>query len=68
MVYIASQNKLIMTDNAKLVQPDHKVSNQKIVYDTLNKIVMAGERNTPAFGESDNSQRVNITLTPKKAE
>jgi len=68
MVYIASQNKLIMTDNAKLVQPDHKVSSQKIIYDTLNKIVIAGEKTTPSNDDAGNSQRVNITLTPKKAE
>ncbi|NOQ87967.1 MAG: lipopolysaccharide transport periplasmic protein LptA [Gammaproteobacteria bacterium] len=29
MVYTASQNKLVMTVNAKLKQPDHQVSSQK---------------------------------------
>lgn len=63
MVYTASQNKLVMTVNAKLKQPDHKVSSQKIVYDTKKKIVIAGDKTDTGSGSG---QRVNITLTPKK--
>jgi lipopolysaccharide transport protein LptA len=68
MVYIASQHKLIMTVNAKLLQPDHQVSSQKITYDTQNKIVIAGDKSEKpsAGGKIDEKQRVNITLTPKK--
>jgi lipopolysaccharide export system protein LptA len=68
MVYIASQHKLIMTVNAKLLQPDHQVSSQIITYDTKNKIIIAGDKsNTSAKGTSTGEkQRVNITLTPKK--
>lgn len=66
MVYTASQNKLVMTVNAKLLQPDHKVSSQKIVYDTEKQIVIAGDKSDPASGTPNKSQRVNITLTPKK--
>lgn len=68
MVYIASQNKLIMTINAKLLQPDHQVSSQKITYDTQNKIVIAGDKSEKSAGGNkiDSKQRVNITLTPKK--
>jgi len=65
MVYTASQNKLVMTVNAKLKQPDHQVSSQKIVYDTEKKIVIAGDKSETSTG-SDSKQRVNITLTPKK--
>jgi lipopolysaccharide export system protein LptA len=65
MVYTASQNKLVMTINANLKQPDHQVSSQKIVYDTEKKIVIAGDKRETSKG-SDNKQRVNITLTPKK--
>ena len=65
MVYTASQNKLVMTINANLKQPDHQVSSQKIVYDTEKKIVIAGDKRSTSKG-SDNKQRVNITLTPKK--
>lgn len=76
MIYTASQNKLVMTVNARLQQPDHKLSSPKIVYDTLKKTVMAGSTDSkPAEGtpasvpgskETDKTQRVNITLTPKK--
>jgi lipopolysaccharide export system protein LptA len=68
MVYIASQHKLIMTVNAKLLQPDHQVSSQIITYDTKNKIVMAGDKSDSSSGGagSGEKQRVNITLTPKK--
>lgn len=68
MVYIANQNQLVMTVNAQLRQSDHTVSSQKIIYDTLKKIVIAGNRSdtSSADGGSDEKQRVNITLTPKK--
>jgi lipopolysaccharide export system protein LptA len=58
MVYIASKNKLVMTINAHLQQPELKLSSHKIVYDTQQQIVIAGD--------GDKAQRVNITLTPKK--
>ncbi len=69
MVYTASQNKLVMTINAQLKQPDNQVNSQKIIYDTEKKIVIAGDKSgSPASGADPNSkQRVNITLTPKKA-
>lgn len=68
MVYTASQNKLVMTINAKLKQPDHQVSSQKIVYDTKKKIVIAGDKKGSSSSDSgsNTNQRVNITLTPKK--
>jgi len=67
MVYTASQNKLVMTINAKLKQPDHQVSSQKIVYDTKKKIIIAGDKNGSSSDSGSNTnQRVNITLTPKK--
>jgi len=65
MVYIASQHKLIMTINAKLLQPDHQVSSQIITYDTKNKIVIAGDKSSGG-SKTGEKQRVNITLTPKK--
>lgn len=81
MVYNASQNKLIMTINARLQQPDHQLSSQKIIYDTLKKIIIAGGDTTAsdkaasgtnaaaeASDKSKGSQRVNITLTPKKQQ
>ena len=67
MVYTAAENRLVMTRNARLEQPDHLVSSQKIIYDTLNKIVMAGDvgDREAVDGESLPDKRVNITLTPK---
>ena len=72
MVYTASENTLVMKGNAKLQQPDHKVTSQLITYDTLKKIVIAGTKDStdsassgPTGGKKDGS-RVNITLTPKK--
>lgn len=77
MVYSASQNKLIMTINARLQQPDHQLSSQKITYDTKKGIVIAGSQagqppgitpESPANGtKTETKQRVNITLTPKKS-
>ena len=69
MVYTSSQNKLVMTINARLKQPEHQVSSQKIIYDTLNKIIIAGDKSARSDGKDpDKKERVNITLTPKKAD
>ncbi len=65
MVYTANENKLVMTVNANLKQPENQVSSQKIVYDTEKKIVIAGDKSETSTG-TENKQRVNITLTPKK--
>ncbi len=69
MVYTANQNKLVMTINAQLTQPENQVNSQKITYDTKKKIVIAGDKNGSPSSTSgtDSKQRVNITLTPKKA-
>lgn len=67
MVYTASQNKLVMTTNARLKQPGHQVSSNKITYDTLKKIVIAGDKKSRSDNKvPDEKERVNITLTPKK--
>ncbi len=66
MVYIASQNKLVMTKNAQLTQSDHHISSQKIVYDTEKKIVIAGNNAADSHSPIEPAQRVKITLTPKK--
>ena len=68
MLYIANQNKLVMTTNANLQQPDLKLSSQKITYDTEKKIVIAGGNDgaTATDTKTKQAQRVNITITPKK--
>lgn len=79
MDYNASQNQLTMTTNARLHQSEQTLSSQKIVYDTLKKIIIAGgkkarpDKTDTSSASSlqpdkapEKSQRVNITLTPKK--
>ncbi len=67
MVYKAVENELVLTVNAKLEQTDHKVSSQKIIYDTEKRIIVAGDKNKHSPTDTDaNNNRVNITLTPKK--
>ena len=61
MQYFADQHRLVMTVDARLEQPDHTIESQRIVYDTKNKIVIAGDDEQAPQGG-----RVNITLTPKK--
>ena len=61
MQYLAGEHLLIMTVDAKLEQPDHTIESQRIVYDTKNKIVIAGSDE-----QTQQGGRVNITLTPKK--
>ncbi len=67
MVYIASENKLILTVNAHLQQPDIKLSSHKIVYNTQDQTVIAGGNDgaTSTDAQKKQAQRVNITLTPK---
>lgn len=71
MVYMASKNLLVLTDDAKLTQPEHTVKSQKIIYDTNLRTVVAGAK-SPATKKDQtglpNRERVNITLTPKPAE
>lgn len=65
MVYTASKNQLVMTDDARLTQPDSTLKSQKIVYDTEKKIVIAGDKPTGWSDDTEENQRVNIILTPK---
>ncbi len=68
LVYIANQNKLVMTTNASLQQSEQQVSSQLITYDTLKGIIIAGDNNAASnLSGSGKPQRVNITLTPKKS-
>ena len=60
MQYFSDQQKLVMTIDARLQQPDHTIESQRIVYDTQNKIVIAGSEDSKPEG------RVNIILLPKK--
>lgn len=58
--YIAKENRLIMTKQAKLTQQDQVIESDHIVYDTEKQTLVAGQTST----SSEPSQRVKITLTP----
>lgn len=60
MLYDAAQNRLVLTGDAELQQPGQSVKSQKITFDTVNKVVVAGN------GEPN--ERVNITITPEKRD
>jgi len=65
MKYVTGTNRLVMTGNATLEQSDQTVKSQRIVYDTKNKVIIAGKDTTPENTKTG-SDRVNIILTPKK--
>lgn len=68
MQYNAQTNRLVLTVDASLEQSDHTVKSQRIVYDTQNKVILAGKGSSSpdADNSSPTNDRVNITLTPKK--
>ena len=65
MVYNVSNNTLVLTINAELKHPEHYISSQKIIYNTLTKVAVAGDKS--AADSSDENKRVKITLSPKAA-
>jgi lipopolysaccharide transport protein LptA len=62
MKYTAHTNRLVLTVDASLEQSDQTVESQRIVYDTQNKVIIAGKKDSP----DQSGDRVNIILTPKK--
>lgn len=65
MKYTAKTSRLVLTVNASLEQSSQKVVSQRIVYDTQNKVIIAGKDND-ADKTGQSGDRVNIILTPKK--
>ncbi len=65
MKFTASTNRLVLTVDASLEQASQTVVSQRIVYDTQNKIIIAGKNGDPK-NSGQSGDRVNITLTPKK--
>ena len=61
MQYTVNQHRLVMTINARLEQTNNIVESQRIVYDTKNQEILAGDNSGANSGA-----RVNITLTPDK--
>lgn len=65
MKYTAQTHRLVLTVNASLEQSSQTVTSQRIVYDTQNKVIIAG-KNKSAEKTGQGDGRVNIILTPKK--
>lgn len=60
MTYSTTNSQLVLTDQARLEQAGHIVESQRIIYDTAQEVVIAGQVSP--------QDRVNITLTPKKPD
>jgi lipopolysaccharide export system protein LptA len=65
MKYTVQTHRLVLTVDASLEQSSQTVVSQRIVYDTQNKIIIAG-KDGGAEQPGQKGDRVNITLTPKK--
>lgn len=72
MEYHADQDLILLLGNARYGEGDDKITAQRIVYDSRRGRVKAGanpgggEASGSASGETDKSDRVRITITPKK--
>lgn len=58
MEYKAAQNRLVLTDRAKLEQAGSIMESDQIIYDTVKQVVIAGDEKA--------NKRVNITIKPDK--
>lgn len=61
--YFAQQNKIIITDQAKVVQTNNTFRGEKITYDTIAETVVAGR--APAGTVSKEEPRVKMVIQPK---
>jgi lipopolysaccharide transport protein LptA len=57
MEFRAEENRLILTDKARLEQAGSVMESDQIIYDTINEVVIAGDDNA--------NKRVNITIKPE---
>ena len=57
MEYQAAQNRLVLTNKARLEQAGSVMESDQIIYDTIREVVIAGDEGT--------DKRVNITITPE---
>ena len=58
MVYQADNNRLTLSNKARLEQAGSVMESEQIIYDTIQEVVIAGDDKT--------NKRVNITITPEK--
>ena len=56
MEYQANNNRLVLSDKARLEQAGSVMESDQIIYDTINEVVIAGDDTA--------DKRVNITITP----
>ena len=69
MEYHADEDLILLLGNARYGEGKDKISAPRIVYDSRRGRVKAGAKpgeSEPATGVSDESDRVRITITPKK--
>lgn len=72
MEYHADQDLILLLGNARYGEGDDKITAQRIVYDSRRGRVKAGanpggnQASGSASGDTDKSDRVRITITPKK--
>jgi len=57
MEYQANKNRLVLTDKARLEQAGSVMESDRIIYDTIKEVVIAGDDKA--------DKRVNITITPE---
>ena len=57
MEYQAEDNRLILSDKARLEQAGSVMESEQIIYDTIREVVIAGDDKA--------NKRVNITITPE---
>lgn len=62
--YFAQEDKIVITDQAKVVQTNNTFRGEKITYDTIAETVVAGR--APAGTVSKEEPRVNMVIQPKK--
>jgi len=60
MEYFATEDRLILIDQARLTQDDQIIESERIVYDTEKQTLLAGQNSV----KPDENKRVKITLTP----
>ncbi len=58
MEYQANQNRLVLSDKARLEQAGSVMESDQIIYDTIREVVIAGDDKA--------DKRVNITITPEE--
>lgn len=63
--YFSATNRLVMINQAILIQDDQIIESERIEYDTDKQTLLAGQKQSE---QSKPSQRVKITLTPNNKE